>query len=582
MVNPALEKLLLRFDCCIQDQDLNSKVMAYRKTKLDVPDYTLIPGGLNIGSQIIVRGRVPYGENRFHINLQNDIEDGCDVAFHFNPRTDSQTVVRNSYQGGWQNEELDIPFFPFSNGSKFTIRIYVRADAYIVLVNGAYFLEYSHRLSYQDVRYMKLSEGAEYYESTVQNACHVPYKGEFPGGLKMGKALRVRGFVNDNAERFAINFNADYDGDTVGIHFNPRQDQEDVVLNSKVGGWQEEERGQGWFPFKRGDFFDVLFISWDGRFMIYVNGKYFTAYTFRIPPEDVRYLDINGDVTLMDVEFTDPLPGDYIKTIPSGLDKSDLIVIKGFFYPEGQRFAVNLLYGTSLDDDIALHFNPRRDQGEVVLNSREGGAWEEEERHSLPHPMVEMLPFEVEIVNKSKKFKIYINGKKFTSFKARGNVEDIKGINVNGEAYIYEVKLLRRVDRPFVDRLPGVLESGSWVSIIGTPKKNADRFAINLQCGDDPDYGNDVAFHFNPRFSGQDSIRNTLENGSWGGEEKEQPNFPFEPEDRFEINILRLPDVFRVFVNHKFYIDYAHRIDPSRICHIMLTGDCNFFEPEFY
>ncbi|XP_059163775.1 uncharacterized protein LOC131946818 [Physella acuta] len=556
--------------------------MAYRKTKLSVPDYTHIPGGLNVGSQIIVRGRVPYGEDRFHINLQTEQEDGCDVAFHFNPRTDSQTVVRNSYQGGWQGEEVDTPYFPFSHGSKFTIRIYVGLDYYVVLVNGRYFLQYNHRLSYQDVRYMKLSEGAEFYESTIQNSCNVPYKGVFPGGLRMGKALRVRGFVNDNAERFAINFNADIEGETVGIHFNPRQDQEDVVLNSKVGGWQEEERGQGWFPFQRGQFFDVLFISWDGRFNIYVNEKFFTSYTFRIPPEDINYLDIDGDVTLMDVEFTDPLPDDYIKHIPSGLEKSDLIVVKGFFYPTGSRFAINLLYGTSLDDDIALHFNPRRDQGEVVLNSREGGSWEEEERHALPYPMVEMLPFQVEIVNKSKKFKIYINGKKFTSFKARGDVENIKGINVSGEAYIYEVKLLRRVEKPFVDKLPGPLEVGSWVSVIGTPKKKADSFAINLQCGDDPDYGNDVAFHFNPRFSGEDSVRNTMENGSWGEEEKEQPNFPFEPEDRFEINILRLSDIFRVFVNRQTYIDYAHRIDPGRICHIMLNGDCNFFEPEFY
>lgn len=549
---------------------------------MSVPDYTFIPGGLNIGSQIVVRGRVGYDQERFHINLQNEIEDGCDVALHFNPRTDSQTVVRNSHQGGWQQEELDIPYFPFSQGSKFTIRIYVGSNAFVILVNGRYFIEFNHRLSYQAVRYLKLSEGAEYYESTIQNSCNVPYRGEFPGGLKMGKALRVRGFVNDNADRFEINFNADYDGETVGIHFNPRQDQEDVVLNSKVGGWQGEERGQGWFPFQRSQFFDVLFIAWDGKFNIYVNEKFFTSYAFRIPPEDIFFLEIKGDVTLMDVEFTDPLPDDYIKHIPSGLERSDLIVVKGFFYPEGQRFSLNLLYGTTLDDDIALHFNPRRDQGEVVLNSREGGNWDEEERHSLPHPMVELLPFEVEIVNKSKKFKIYINGKKFTSFKARGAVDNIKGINVNGEAFIYEVKLLRRIEKPFVDRLPGVLEPGSWISIIGTPKKNAERFAINLQCGDDADYGNDVAFHFNPRFATGDSIRNTLENGSWGEEEKEQPNFPFEPEDKFEINILRLSDVFRVFVNRQFYIDYAHRIDPSRICHIMLNGDCNFFEPEFY
>lgn len=559
--------------------------MAYRKTNQIVPpDFTYIPGGLNIGSQIIVRGRVTAGHGRFSINLQNDNTDfnTCDVAFHFNPRVDEETVVRNSYQDGWQDEELDIPFFPFYDGAKFTVRIFVGPDNYYVLVNGRGFLTYNHRLSYQDVRYLYLTEGAEYYETTIQNSCRVPYKGEFPGGLKMGKSVRVRGFVNDDADRFQINFNCDSDGETVGVHFNPRQDDETVVLNSKVGDWQEEERDQDWFPFHRGQFFDVTFVAWDERFMIYVNDKFFTEYKFRVQPEEIYYLEIIGDVSLMDVEFTDPLPDDHIKEIPSGLEKSDMIVTKGFFYPEGNRFAINLMYGTSMDDDIGLHFNPRRDDGEVVLNNKDGGDWQEEERHELPSPFMDMLPFTVEIVVKSNKYKMYVNGKKLASFRSRGSIEDIKGINVNGEAYIYEVKLLRRVERPFVDRLPGTLEPGSWVSLVGTPKKHADSFAVNLQCGEDCEYGCDVPFHFNPRFSGEDSVRNTLEDGSWGDEEREQPNFPFEPEDRFEINIVRLSDCYRVFVNRHNYIDYSHRLSPDSVCNLMLTGDCNFLEPEFY
>lgn len=559
--------------------------MAYRRTdQITPPDFTYIPGGLHIGSQIIIRGRVGYEQERFAINLQTEkTEDyDCDVAFHFNPRIPEGTVVRNTKQGGWGDEERDIPNFPFSSGSKFTLRIWVGPDYYFVLVNGKDFITYNHRLAYEDVRYLYLTEGAEYYETTIQNSCRVPFRGEFPGGLRMGKAVRVRGFVNDDAERFAINFNCDCDGDTVGVHFNPRQDEGTVVLNSKVGGWQNEERDQEWFPFERGQFFDVMFIAWDGRFMIYSNERFFTSYDFRVQPEDIYYLEINGDATLMDVEFTDPLPGDYVKEITSGLEKHDLIVTKGFFYPEGNRFAINLLYGTSVDDDIALHFNPRRDDGEVVLNSKEDGDWQDEERHDLPRPFSELLPFQVEIVVKSDKFKIYVNGKKLGKFRARGDIEDIKGINVQGEAYIYEVKLLKRVEMPFVDRLPGSLEPGSWISLIGTPDDEANRFAINLQCGDNCDYECDVAFHFNPRFESEDSVRNTLEGGDWGNEEREQPNFPFEPEDRFEINILRMPECYRVFINQQRYIDYYHRIDPERVCHLMLTGDCDFFEPEFY
>lgn len=99
---------------------------------------------------------------------------------------------------------------------------------------------------------------------------------------------------------------------------------------------------------------------------------------------------------------------------------------------------------------------------------------------------------------------------------------------------------------PHVDRLPNPLETGSWITVTGTPKKNADGFAIYLQSGDSPDGDGDVAFVINPRFKEETSVRNTKENGSWGTEEREQPNFPFKPEDRFEISIVTLPKVFKV------------------------------------
>lgn len=51
-------------------------------------------------------------------------------------------------------------------------------------------------------------------------------------------------------------------------------------------------------------------------------------------------------------------------------------------------------------------------------------------------------------------FKVYVNGKKCMKFAARGSVEDIKGVNIKGEAYVYEVKLERKlVSRQFYKTL---------------------------------------------------------------------------------------------------------------------------------
>ena len=58
------------------------------------------------------------------------------------------------------------------------------------------------------------------------------------------------------------------------------------------------------------------------------------------------------------------------------------------------------------ESDIAFHFNPRQDDGQVVLNNRFDGSWQEEERHDLPQVLVDKAPFEIKFIVKSKKFKV--------------------------------------------------------------------------------------------------------------------------------------------------------------------------------
>ena len=60
------------------------------------------------------------------------------------------------------------------------------------------------------------------------------------------------------------------------------------------------------------------------------------------------------------------------------------------------------------DSDIALHFNPRRGDGEVVMNNRSGGDWQEEERHEIPEAFMNLIPFEIKIIVKRKKFKVHV------------------------------------------------------------------------------------------------------------------------------------------------------------------------------
>lgn len=72
------------------------------------------------------------------------------------------------------------------------------------------------------------------------------------------------------------------------------------------------------------------------------------------------------------------------------------------------RFSINFMNGYSVEDDIAFHLNPRVGEGQVVMNCCMGGGWGEEEREDIPSPIANREPFEVKVVVKKKKFKVWL------------------------------------------------------------------------------------------------------------------------------------------------------------------------------
>merc|ERR1712136_270695 len=70
-----------------------------------LPLTTAIPGGMALGRMVIANCKIKPRAQRFKINLQFGTS-GSDVALHFNPRYDSDTVVLNSKVGNsWGTEE---------------------------------------------------------------------------------------------------------------------------------------------------------------------------------------------------------------------------------------------------------------------------------------------------------------------------------------------------------------------------------------------------------------------------------------------------------------------------------------------
>ncbi|NXA96530.1 LEG3 protein, partial [Melanocharis versteri] len=94
------------------------------------------------------------------------------------------------------------------------------------------------------------------------------------------------------------------------------------------------------------------------------------------------------------------------------------------------------------------------------------------------------------------------------------------------------------------------------ITITGTVNPHPDRFALDFK------RGNDVAFHFNPRFKEDHKkviVCNSKFHDNWGKEERTAPRFPFEAGKPFKIQILCETDHFKVAVNDAHLLQYNFR-----------------------
>ncbi|GAB1298776.1 Galectin [Apodemus speciosus] len=130
--------------------------------------------------------------------------------------------------------------------------------------------------------------------------------------------------------------------------------------------------------------------------------------------------------------------------------------------------------------------------------------------------------------------------------------------------------LLGHCTVPYDLPLPGGVMPRMLITIMGTVKPNANRIALDFK------RGNDVAFHFNPRFNENNKrviVCNTKQDNNWGREER-QSAFPFESGKPFKIQVLVEADHFKVAVNDAHLLQYNHRMKNLReISKLGISGD---------
>ncbi|KAI4893641.1 hypothetical protein NFI96_001089 [Prochilodus magdalenae] len=433
----------------------------------------------------------------------------------------------------------------------------------------------------------------------------VPYVKALPEGLKDQTFITIHGQPESNADRFSINF---YKGDDVAFHFNPRFNEdgkEVIVRNSKSGDfWQNEERELSFFPFTPGKPFEIEIICTSSGFTVKVDNYRLLNFSHRMRDiENLTMLVIDGNIILKHVAvggFLLKVP--YVKALPEGLKSQTVITIHGQPTTYADRFSINFYKG----DDIAFHFNPRFNEEVIVRNSRTGDVWQNEERELSFFPFTPGKPFEIKIFCTYSEFRVEVDDYHLLNFSHRMNdlwnlTTFVIGGNivlkhVTGLLYdITSTKWLRQrwsMDKdnmllmkriysppespeagfiprvPYVKVLPDGLKDQTFITIHGQPTTSGDRFSINFYKGDD------IAFHFNPRFNEEVIVRNSKSGGVWQNEEKELSFFPFKPGKPFEITIICTSSKFSVKVDNYHLLNFSHRMkDIENLTTLVIDGN---------
>lgn len=91
----------------------------------------------------------------------------------------------------------------------------------------------------------------------------------------------------------------------IGFHLNPRLDRNYIVRNSLIkGNWGDEEIASvAKCNIKRGATFEInIFIVAD-EFFVFINGKHFCGYRFRVPLNLLETIEVLGEVEVQDVIY---------------------------------------------------------------------------------------------------------------------------------------------------------------------------------------------------------------------------------------------------------------------------------------
>ncbi|KAK3596031.1 hypothetical protein CHS0354_032554 [Potamilus streckersoni] len=281
-------------------------------------------------------------------------------------------------------------------------------------------------------------------------------------------------------------------------------------------------------------------------------------------------------------------PTPYVGSI--SLQDGSKISIQGVPEYHQTQFVIALQSGSNIiqRSEIPFWFNPRFNENQVVRNTKTGNSWGLEERHG-GFPFQQGQMFDVEILVRSKKYKISVNGQHFGKYRHRTPTTAVTHLVVEGGIKIHNIHFenpylflvaaggyppppvpmmypetpIYNPPTPFVQNIPGGIYPGKMIFISGVPSLNPTRFSIYLQNGMSFE-PSQVGLLVDARISFHSDrnvlVRNHREDNKWGREEREVWHFPFVPNVPFDMIISIEDHQYKVAVNNQHLLEFHHRI----------------------
>jgi len=127
-------------------------------------------------------------------------------------------------------------------------------------------------------------------------------------------------------------------------------------------------------------------------------------------------------------------------TLPlKAIQNGSAFVVNGVM--TGASFSINLQSSAEPFKEVALHFNPRTNQNQIVMNSADESIWAHEERMNIG-PFGKGEPFSVKVKCKLEGFQINVNGYPIYLFGHRKPPQNIDHLSVCGDVHVTYVAVL--------------------------------------------------------------------------------------------------------------------------------------------